>query len=95
MKALSVLSVGTLGLTTQAGGDLDSIFLGPLGTLKVAGDVRGASLLIAGNVGALTIGGSLVGGVSTLVNSTSTLLGDLSAGKPPQFPFAVLGNCLT
>jgi len=76
VKALSVLSMGTLGLTTQAGGDLDSIFLGPLGTLKVAGDVRAASLLIAAEVGKLTIGGSLVGGSGMLsgsIRSTDTI----------------------
>ena len=32
---------------------------------------------------------------STLVNSTITLLGDSSAGKPPQSPLVQLGNCRT
>src|SRR5271154_3689904 len=36
--------------------------------------------------------GSIAGGSSTLVNNTKTSFGDSSAGKPPQLPFAVVGN---
>jgi hypothetical protein len=38
--------------------------------------------------------GVIAGAVSTLLNSTSTLFGDASAGNPPQLDFEVLANCL-
>ena len=40
----------------------------------------------------IAVCGSVAGGWSTLVNSTSTLFGDFSAVMPPQVVFDVLGN---
>ncbi len=69
IKSLSVRSMGRLGTDTQisSGADLDSNILGALGSLTVAGDVKDAFILITsassnGNLGATTIGGSVIGG---------------------------------
>ena len=42
----------------------------------------------------MAVCGDVTGGVATLVNRIRTLVGDWSAGSPPQLAFAVLGNCL-
>ena len=67
-KSLHVRTLGRLALDTQGLGlpalapTLRSAIEGPLGTLIVAQDVVGATLNVNGKVGALTIGGSLIGG---------------------------------
>jgi hypothetical protein len=38
--------------------------------------------------------GAVAGAAATLLNSSRTLFGDCSAGKPPQLDFDVLANCL-
>jgi hypothetical protein len=38
--------------------------------------------------------GVVAGGVATLLNSSRTLFGDASAGRPPQLDAEVLANCL-
>jgi hypothetical protein len=63
IKTLSVRSLGLYGLSTQGGaGDLQSVFEGPVGALKVAGEVRGAMLTIKGKLGSLSTGGSIAPG---------------------------------
>ena len=41
----------------------------------------------------IAVCGCSAGGRFTLVNSTNTLFGDLSAGAPANVIFEVLGNC--
>jgi len=49
VKSLKVGSIGTQGLNTQAaGGSLDSVILGALGSLTVAGDYKDATLTVYG-----------------------------------------------
>jgi hypothetical protein len=66
VKALAVNSMGQLGTDTQAsGGSLESDINGTLGTLSVKHDVAGALVNVTGtngSIGAITIGGSLIGG---------------------------------
>jgi hypothetical protein len=67
LKSLSVRSLGRLGTDTQAaGGSLESDINGALGSLAVAADVNGAFVQVTGGadgkIGAVTIGGSLIGG---------------------------------
>ncbi len=65
LKALTVQSVGLLGLSTQdAGGTLASTITGALAKLTVNGDLRGAFRIDGtsdGILGSATIGGSIVG----------------------------------
>lgn len=67
VTALNVRSLGRLGLDTQGGGgSLESDIHGALGALTVAGDVKEAYVVLTGGadgkLGAVTIGGSLIGG---------------------------------
>ena len=63
LKTLRVGSIGRFGPDTQVGtGDLDSHVNGRLGVLTVRGDFVGAFIQVAGSLGRLTIGGSLIGG---------------------------------
>ena len=69
IKSLTLRSLGDFGTTTQsAGGNLVSTIKGNLGKLKIAGNVSDAALRIAGNLftdgnlGNVSIGGSLRGG---------------------------------
>jgi len=68
LKSLTVLSLGRYGLDTQGGtGYLQSGIAGTLGVLVVAGDVKEAHVRVYGNdndvkIGAITVGGSLIGG---------------------------------
>lgn len=70
VKSLEVQSMGRLGTSTQAmGGDLQSAFVGTLGKLVVKSDIKDASLSVTGgyyngNIGSVTVGGSLIGGVA-------------------------------
>lgn len=69
IKSLTVLSLGVEGLTTGAP-DLQSEMLGGVGSIHIAGDMSGASIAVfgsaqggavVGNIGSITIGGSLLG----------------------------------
>jgi hypothetical protein len=69
---LTVRSMGRYGLATQGGtGDLTSHFDGALGSLRVARDMRGASIDVTdtggatGRIGSADIGGSVVGSVES------------------------------
>jgi hypothetical protein len=71
VKGLTVQSMGLFSTTTQqAGANLASTITGPLGFLKVAGSVTGASVF-CGSCGPVTIGGSLV--ASGTANSGSII----------------------
>ncbi len=70
LGSLTVLSLGTQGGTTGAP-DLQSQFLGAVGSIRVMGDIFAASIdirgettagKVLGNLGSLYVGGSLVGG---------------------------------
>jgi autotransporter-associated beta strand protein len=63
VKALTVQSLGALGVTSQpAGGNLVSHFTGNLGKLTVKASIHGATLLGAGTIGAVRVNGSFLGG---------------------------------
>lgn len=74
LKSLKVRSLGANGLSTQGGsGDLASTIRGGIGSVTVAGDIRGASISAVPNgmgteqfstIGNITIGGSLLGGAT-------------------------------
>jgi hypothetical protein len=67
VKSLNVRSLGRFGLATQgAGGSLISTIEGDLGALVVRGDVTNVNFRVGDDIGAITIGGSLVGGVGDL-----------------------------
>jgi hypothetical protein len=93
LKTLTVRSMGLHRLMTQGGtGDLHSTITGPLGALKVSGDVRGIRLMVNGGtdgtVGSIFIGGSLIGDTDILPGSiysaggmkTVTIQGSLVGG---------------
>jgi hypothetical protein len=64
LRGLSVQSLGRYGTVTGAP-DLKSVILGPLGVLRVRGDVREASVTVqAGGLGTGMIGGSILGGAA-------------------------------
>jgi hypothetical protein len=64
-QSLTVNSLGRVGTDTQAvGGTLENVFIGDLGALVVAGDVKDAFVFDDGSIGAITIGGSLIGGTA-------------------------------
>jgi hypothetical protein len=70
IQSLRVHSMGIYGLATQGGaGDLGADLNGALGMLTVAGDVKEAIVYVAGKVGPVTIGGSLIGGDANLSGS--------------------------
>lgn len=83
LAELSVQSLGVFGTTTGAP-DLISNLDGRVPALKIRGDLRDATFLVAdsllngnGTIGALTIGGSLIGGAaanSGLVSTANDLL---------------------
>lgn len=67
IKSLNVKSLGRYGVDTQAaGGSLQSDINGGLGSLVVASDVKEAFVFVSagadGNIGSVSIGGSLIGG---------------------------------
>ena len=65
LERLNVRSMGIYGLATQGGGgNLLSVIDGRLGALKVAGDMKEASIDVTGpgGVGSIFVGGSLIGG---------------------------------
>ena len=82
LKSLNALSIGQLGTTTQAGGDLHSEIKGALGSLTVGGNVKGAFIdvtpLVDGKIGSITIGGSVVG---AMADNTGRISASGSIGK--------------
>lgn len=71
LAKLTIRSMGRYGTATEIGsGDLQSDIFGPLGSLKVAGDVKDAFLSVSaatgadGRIGSITIRGSLLGGAN-------------------------------
>ncbi len=63
VKALTVQSLGALGVTTQLGaGTLVSHFTGALGKLTVKSSIQGATLLGSSSIGAVNVLGSFLGG---------------------------------
>src|SRR5437868_2379765 len=78
LAAQTVQSLGRVGTNTQAaGGSLTSNISGTLGTLTVRSDIVGATLNAnGGNLGAVNVGGSLIGGPSIgsgVINSTGNM----------------------
>jgi hypothetical protein len=67
LAGLAVQSLGRFGTATGAA-DLSSAIQGGLGFLRVKGDVTGASVEVrgelAGSIGSMSVGGSLVGGAA-------------------------------
>lgn len=62
---LSVHSLGLFGLSTQAlAGSLVSNLTGKLGNLAVQTNIDQATLIVAGDIGPVKIGGSIVGGAT-------------------------------
>jgi len=75
VKALTVQSLGALGLADQgAGGSLVSNLTSSLGALTVKASVHGATILSTGNIGPVKIVGSFLGGRL----SAGTTLGAIS-----------------
>ncbi len=65
LGSFTVDSLGRLGLATQeVGGSLESDIDGALGSLSVKHDVVAAFVKVSGNIGKVTIGGSLLGGTA-------------------------------
>jgi hypothetical protein len=83
LRFLRVRSMGLYGTATQApGGDLVSNFIGDLGKLNVTGDIRGARIFVSGEIGALTIGGSLIGSDTIdAINGAITSAGNMGPVK--------------
>ncbi len=74
LRALTVSSMGALGIETQQAGNLQSHIIGGLGALTVRGNIIGAYLQVTGadpavkedvngRIGQIAIGGSIIGGV--------------------------------
>jgi len=65
-RAITSLSAGSMGLygtaTQDVGGNLVSKFFGGAGTISIKGDLRGAELLVMGDLGSFNTKGSLIGG---------------------------------
>jgi hypothetical protein len=61
LKSLKVDSLGLLNVAAQISGDRTSDIAGKLGALGVKTNVQGATVNVAGKIGPVTIGGSLVG----------------------------------
>ncbi len=77
LALLDVGSLGAAGVATQIpGGDLESVIVGKLGSLVIAGDVDGASLNVTGGskvgIGKISVGGSLRGGADSDSGSIQT-----------------------
>jgi len=90
LKSLTVESLGAFGgLTEDTGSDHTSSITGTVGAIKVAGDVREASLIVhdtatagTGKAASVTIGGSLIGGAAIASGDlgADTALGVVSIG---------------
>ncbi|MDB6149419.1 MAG: hypothetical protein JWQ44_867 [Chthoniobacter sp.] len=83
LKTLWVRSMGSFGLATQGGGgDLQSDIRGALGALKVNGDIIHAFVNVPeGGIGAITVGGSLVGGATPKSGAVISNGGDVGPVK--------------
>jgi hypothetical protein len=70
LKSLTLGSLGVFGgLTQDTGGGVFSVVVGPVGAVKIAGDVKGAQLFAtnaatagSGKIASVTVGGSIFGG---------------------------------
>ena len=71
LAALGVHSLGVANVSERLFGDVVSSLNGSLGSLAVKNDVLGASVNVAGNIGTVAIGGSLIG--STVPDSGAIL----------------------
>ena len=93
---LTVDSLGRAGESAQVGGDnLNSVISGNLTKLVIKGDVAGASLRVSsnvglGNLGSLSVGGSLLGGnadnsgsiiVDGVITGSATIRGNIEGGS--------------
>jgi hypothetical protein len=100
IKSLTVNSLGRLGTDTQAaGGSLESDITGSLGALTVKHDVAGDFVLVGGTngtIGAVTIGGSLIGGtIFSFSNMGVVKIGhDVQGGSDPDTGFIFSGGNL-
>jgi len=87
VKSLAVNSMGRLGTATQQGlgsPSLQSTFNGGLGSLTVAHDDMGASIVVSsGGAGPIIVGGSLIGG-SANGSGQINVIGNIGAVKIGQ-----------
>jgi hypothetical protein len=85
LAGLSVRSLGRLGLDSQQGvpsASVASVLNGSLGPLRVAGDIDGADIHVAGNIAAVDIGGSLIGSFGGFTGAiTTTGIGNIGPVK--------------
>ena len=65
LAALSVQSLGVANVSARLFGDLVSTLDGSLGSLTVKKDVQGATINVTGDIGKVTVGGSLIGSGGT------------------------------
>jgi len=77
IKSLTVGSMGVQGLTTQAaGGNLNTLIAGPVGSITINGDLNGVAIGIGGGshgtLGTLTVKGSIIGGPADFSGSVRT-----------------------
>lgn len=109
LAKLSVHSMGSYGLATQTGGNLESNINGSLGNLAVRGDVVEAAILVTGlaipangKIGIATIGGSLIGGSdpdsgqisATGIIGSVKIKGDVIGGSGSESGRLVAGDTL-
>lgn len=84
LKSLTLGSLGVFGgLTQDTGGSVFSVVVGPVGAVKIAGDVKGAQFVAqnavtlgSGKIASVTIGGSVIGGsirTSGVIAASGTL----------------------
>ena len=100
-KSMDVQSMGMFGVSTGAP-DLLSAVTGPSGSLKIQGDLSKVKLFASGDMSALSIGGSVIGGAGAEqgVISLSAGLGNLhiggniQGGAGAQSGFVTVGNVL-
>ena len=81
--ALAALNVHSLGVTNVAARlfvDVNSALVGTLGSLTVKRDIQGATISVNGDIGKVTIGGSLIANDSGIGGSIS-VAGDVGATK--------------
>jgi hypothetical protein len=95
---LSVRSMGLYGNATQGGGATNprSTFNGPLGVLKISGDLAHANLFVLGNplaladgkIGSVTIGGSIIGTAEDAIYAPGVIIaqGAISSAVPRISP---------
>ncbi len=80
IKVLEVRSIGLLGISTQAaGGNLQSILTGKVGTLLIKTDLTDADVNAAG-FDVVKVGGSIVGGTDGSITSNGQKIGSIFIG---------------